>query len=271
MKSEHKISTRSHSENLVKFLILFSCHFHAISRHNRSSIVRCMQWHSTLARRRWLSMNKTTKGLTQLHSNLIYVQRALPGPSTKIQFFISLTTERRRYVSSAHFDDASCLIGFRLTFIKILFFNWTEHSNRRDMQCEESHISSVFSLSRKCNDKHTTSEWIEFVLHFLFSVHEIERKSESSTQSYSEILACSAWWWNKCTSREFSSLRTSQPGERGEKMKWKFPVEVKRKQLFFRVRWVRKKGAIPEKTGEMALTSELSSLASLSEKKRWNY
>lgn len=138
--------------------------------------------------------------------------------------------DERRYVSSAHFDDASCLIGFRLTFIKILFFSWTQHSSRRDMQCEESHILSV--LSRKCNDKHAVSKRIEFVLHFLFSVHEIERKSGSSTQSYSEILACSAWWWNKCTSREFSSLRTSQLVGGEKRMKWKFPVEVKRKQLF---------------------------------------
>lgn len=202
-----------------------------------------------------------------------YICRELFQARWKSNFLSRLRlNDERRYVSSAHFDDASRLIGFRLTFIKILFFNWTEHSSRRKMQYEESHISSVFSLSRKCNDKHTTSKRIEFVLHFLFSVHEIEWKSESCTQSYSEILACSAWWWNKCTSREFSSLRTDfstwGKGEKG----WSGNFQSNwNANSFFSCSMSPKKGQSSKKTGEMALTSELSSLASSSAKKRWNY
>lgn len=58
---------------------------------------------------------------------------------------------------------------------------------------------------------------------------------------------------------------------RGEEDEVEISSRSETQTAFFSCSMSPKKRAIPEKTGEMALTSELSSFASSSAKKRWNY
>lgn len=185
----------------------------------------------------------------------------------KIGFFY-LTYEWTQ--CSTHID--SCLIGFGLTFIKILFSTLNIRLKSRLCHSQqlvealhgESHISSI--LTRKCNDNDRICA--------TFLVHNPWNRANRGHSIVLEILACretvhadgtnsETRWGLRMKKKTFPAIAGRPSGEIFSDGNFKFPDEQKRKQLFFLCSMSPKKGW---QEGSNGFIGEVNLL-----EKRWNY